>query len=53
MLSVITGTNEFFHARFGGVGLSFQVTKGPINITFGEELPREYPLFKITTESSP
>jgi hypothetical protein len=41
------------HARFGGVGLSFQVTKGPINITFGEELPSEYPLFKITTESSP
>ena len=40
------------HARFGGVGLSFQVTKGPINITFGEELPREYPLYKITTECS-
>ncbi len=39
------------HTRFEEVGLSFQVTKGPINITFGEELPSEYPLYKITTES--
>ena len=27
--------------------MSFQVTKGPFNITFGEELPREYPLYKV------
>jgi len=36
------------HARFGGVGLSFQDTKGPINITFGEKLPREYPLYQVS-----